>query len=525
MLVAVAAWVVLLARYGGSIDRAVVGGEVLATVLFASVAVLAPGRRARQAIALLTAYVALTALGDSYWLLTVDPTGLSFAQREFEPGPTIALQVVRYAALLGLLAHATPPAGGRRWTWRRGVAQAQVTVSVTALLLLTTPAGALVDDGHSYSLFCFFDVAVAAAALSTVVGAAWTTPRPDRRATALLAATAAGVALLVLGDAVVVLSLTREAALTGSAGIGCVVAGGVVLLVANLRTGPLPPGVTPPLPRLPRRGHPHLVLVVTVAAQVLVPLAVSALAASRLTAAAAPGGAPGPGAPTLGTAVAALALSLVQALVQSRRAQLAQVAASAAGRDELTGAHTRRGLAAHFQRHVGGGAGAGRWTLVLFDLDGFKAVNDTFGHDAGDEVLRAVVQRAAAVVDGHGVLARLGGDEFVALLHTGAPDAPVTAAVLRALRAAVDAPVALPGGGSARVGTSLGAVAAAPEADLGDLLTAADRRMYEDKRRRRAARAATGRHAALPAPAPPAPPPARLPAQGVGGAAGGRRGG
>ncbi|NAZ86628.1 diguanylate cyclase [Kineococcus sp. T90] len=488
-----AGWAVLLARYGGSIDTAVVGGEVLATLLFTAVAALAPGRRARRAVALLTAYVALTALGDAYWLLTVDPTGLSFADREFEPGVTVALQVVRYTALLGLLAHATPPAGGRRWTWRRGVAQAQVTVSVTALLLLTTPLGALVDDGRSYSLFCFFDAAVAAAALGAVVGAAWTAPRPDRRASALLAATAAGVALLVLGDAVVVLSLTREAAPTGSAGIACVVLGAVVPLVANLRTGPPAPGATAPLPRLAQRSHPHLVLVVTVAAQVLAPLAVSALVASRLTAAGAPGAAPGPGAATLGTAGAALALSLVLALLQGRRAQLAQVAAAAAQRDELTGAHTRRGLAAHFDRHVAGAAGAAGagggagWTLALLDLDGFKAVNDTFGHDAGDEVLRAVVRRAAAVVDGHGVLARPGGDEFVVLLHTGAPAAPATRAVLGALRAAVGAPVPLPGGGSARVGTSLGAVAVAPGADLAGLLTAADRRMYEDKRRRQRA--------------------------------------
>ncbi|WP_432536266.1 GGDEF domain-containing protein [Kineococcus arenarius] len=499
--VLVTGWALLLPGYDGSIDRAIVTGECLATVLLAAITALSPSRRARHALALLTTYIGLTALGDTYWLLTVDPTGLSFVDDDFEPGPTIAVEVVRYAALLGLLAHATPVTGGRRWTWRRGVSQAQTTVSVAALLLLATPAGALVDDGRSYSLFCFFDIAVAATALGAVLGAAWTTPRPDRGATRHLAATAAGVGLVVLGDAVVVLSLTAASTATGAAGMAAVVAGGGTLLAVNLRTGhpaPAPPGA---LPHVPRPGHPGLVLTVTVVVQVLTPLAVSALTAARLTAAAQPGSSAGPGAATVGTAVAALALTVLHATAQSHRARLAQVAAAAAHRDELTGAHSRRGLSAHAHRHLDTTTGPG-WTLALFDLDGFKAVNDTFGHDAGDEVLRAVVARAAAVVDGHGVLARLGGDEFVALLRTGPADAPATTAVLERLREAVAVPVEVPGGVTVAVGASLGAVTATPgPTGLAGLLSAADRRMYADKRTRR------------PTPQPPAQAPARLPAQ------------
>ncbi|MCI2238066.1 GGDEF domain-containing protein [Paenibacillus sp. TRM 82003] len=401
----------------------------------------------------------------------------------------MALEVVRYAAVLGVLALTTPVTGGRRWTWRRGLAQAQVTVSVTALALLATPLGGLVDDGRSYSLFTFFDVVVAAAALGAVVGAAWTTPRPDRAATRLLAVTAAGVGAVVLGDAVLVHALTRADALVGGTGIALIAAGVLTLLVTHLSAGPPAPTGTSPLPRVPVRSHPRLVLAVTVAVQVVAPLAVSALTAARL--ASATSTTPGPA--TLGTAVAALTLSVLLAAVQARRAQVAQVAAAAAQRDELTGAHSRRGLAEHARRHLT--AGSGTWTLALFDLDGFKAVNDTFGHDAGDAVLRTVVARAAAAADGHGVVARLGGDEFVVLLHTGGPDAPATTDVLRRLRAAVTAPARLPRGTTVTVGTSLGAVAATGGDDLAELLAAADRRMYAEKRQQ---------------PAPPAPEPLPL---------------
>lgn len=55
--------------------------------------------------------------------------------------------------------------------------------------------------------------------------------------------------------------------------------------------------------------------------------------------------------------------------------------------------------------------------VLCIDLDKFKPVNDTFGHPAGDVVLRAVAQRIAAVIGERGMVARLGGDEFIALLH------------------------------------------------------------------------------------------------------------
>jgi len=88
-----------------------------------------------------------------------------------------------------------------------------------------------------------------------------------------------------------------------------------------------------------------------------------------------------------------------------------------ARRDPLTGAYNRRHFfellelemvrARRFQRAL---------TLVLFDLDGFKAINDKFGHHEGDAVLRAVVHAAGRALRDSDLLARLGGDEFVVLL-------------------------------------------------------------------------------------------------------------
>ncbi len=55
--------------------------------------------------------------------------------------------------------------------------------------------------------------------------------------------------------------------------------------------------------------------------------------------------------------------------------------------------------------------------VLCIDLDKFKPVNDTFGHQTGDEVIRTIAQRIESVVGEHGMVARLGGDEFIVLLH------------------------------------------------------------------------------------------------------------
>ena len=87
-----------------------------------------------------------------------------------------------------------------------------------------------------------------------------------------------------------------------------------------------------------------------------------------------------------------------------------------AERDPLTGLFNRRSFDAALARAADGGAPA---ALVLFDFDGFKAVNDEHGHPVGDAVLRAVADACARVVRDGDCLARIGGDEF-ALVAPGA---------------------------------------------------------------------------------------------------------
>ncbi|MEA1833509.1 EAL domain-containing protein [Methylobacterium durans] len=81
--------------------------------------------------------------------------------------------------------------------------------------------------------------------------------------------------------------------------------------------------------------------------------------------------------------------------------------------DALTGLPNRTAFGAHLERALSVG---GEIAVLCLDLDRFKAVNDTFGHAAGDALLRTVAERLRAVLCGSGMIARLGGDEFVIAL-------------------------------------------------------------------------------------------------------------
>ena len=83
--------------------------------------------------------------------------------------------------------------------------------------------------------------------------------------------------------------------------------------------------------------------------------------------------------------------------------------------DSLTGIMNRRAFFATLQRAVTGGANSG--ALCVLDLDQFKAVNDTYGHVAGDEVLTRLAQIVEAAVRSTDAVARIGGDEFAVFLH------------------------------------------------------------------------------------------------------------
>jgi len=154
--------------------------------------------------------------------------------------------------------------------------------------------------------------------------------------------------------------------------------------------------------------------------------------------------------------------------------------------DTLTGLVNRRVLLDRLDRALARpGASAGP-ALFFCDLDGFKAVNDTLGHETGDEVLRTVARRLQALVRSGDTVARLGGDEFVVLCEQLPPEEldGLAARLATAADPLVDDVEGLV------LGLSVGAVAASPGDDASDVLCAADQRMYATKSARRATRAA-----------------------------------
>jgi diguanylate cyclase (GGDEF)-like protein len=122
--------------------------------------------------------------------------------------------------------------------------------------------------------------------------------------------------------------------------------------------------------------------------------------------------------------------------------------------------------------------------LLFVDLNGFKAVNDTYGHAAGDEVLAEVAQRLRGTVRGGDLVARHGGDEFVVLLRGLPADRADELASQRAghIREALGAPITT-GAGEFALSASIGlAMHPRDGATPDDLIRVADQRMYEAKR-------------------------------------------
>jgi diguanylate cyclase (GGDEF)-like protein len=119
--------------------------------------------------------------------------------------------------------------------------------------------------------------------------------------------------------------------------------------------------------------------------------------------------------------------------------------------------------------------------VLLLDLDQFKAVNDSLGHEAGDLILRHLAARARLVMRGEDLLCRLGGDEFVMMLpHTDGPGARIVA--VRLLESLAGAPL-LYRGRVLPIPLSIGVAASAGrEADLAALIKRADQAMYVAKR-------------------------------------------
>ncbi|MEO8545068.1 MAG: diguanylate cyclase [Burkholderiaceae bacterium] len=174
--------------------------------------------------------------------------------------------------------------------------------------------------------------------------------------------------------------------------------------------------------------------------------------------------------------------------LESMRAELAGTRAGErqarylAAHDQLTGLANR----GHFQErlchalaiHALSGASL---AVMYIDLDGFKPVNDTHGHAAGDALLRIVASRLSHTVRSRDLVSRLGGDEFACLIESMDPPEQALGLAIK-MREAVRAPCRI-GDQMVQVGASIGVVVDfAGTGDAQDLLLKADMAMYRAKR-------------------------------------------
>ncbi|WP_245674186.1 MULTISPECIES: sensor domain-containing diguanylate cyclase [Actinoplanes] len=150
--------------------------------------------------------------------------------------------------------------------------------------------------------------------------------------------------------------------------------------------------------------------------------------------------------------------------------------------DSLTGLPNRKFLLDRAEQAVDIAAATGtRLALLLLDLNGFKQVNDTVGHHAGDVLLQLVAKRLQQVVRRPDMVSRLGGDEF-AVLVTGNPDEKASVAVGERICDVLRDPFDIEGQ-TVKIGASIG-VALFPDhgIEFGSIMKDADASMYEAKR-------------------------------------------
>lgn len=171
-----------------------------------------------------------------------------------------------------------------------------------------------------------------------------------------------------------------------------------------------------------------------------------------------------------------IAKALARAYVMDEKAHAASV-------DALTGLANRSAFLSGLEGMISGAAGTGNPVAVVLyiDLDGFKPINDVYGHSVGDEVLRVIGNRIATTCRAEDLGARIGGDEFAVLLASSfAPD-PISLRkrLLTVLQEEMATSV-----GALTVGASCG-TAVVGGGDLAEaVLARADAAMYADKRTR-----------------------------------------
>ncbi|MFP4512397.1 MAG: diguanylate cyclase [Acidimicrobiales bacterium] len=154
-----------------------------------------------------------------------------------------------------------------------------------------------------------------------------------------------------------------------------------------------------------------------------------------------------------------------------------------AAHDPLTGLPNRHSLEQIVRDLCERSPGRTDIGVVFIDLDGFKAVNDHHGHQAGDHVLVAVAQRLASVIRAEDVVGRYGGDEFVVICPRLSDPEVLTAVAERVTHAIANTPI-VDDAEEYRVGASVGTSLGPADDSAEEFLHRADLAMYEAKRRR-----------------------------------------
>lgn len=173
---------------------------------------------------------------------------------------------------------------------------------------------------------------------------------------------------------------------------------------------------------------------------------------------------------------------LVIAALESRKRAI--LLSNLAMSDHLTGLANRTQFERTLNSEMGHARRTGEpFTVLYMDLDGFKRVNDTFGHAAGDEVLHEVARRMEDQVRTEDLLARIGGDEFGVFMRQNVKDSPELLA--NRIVETVSAPITLSTGDKTSVGISIG-IATYTDAivSMAALMAMADQALYEVKRKK-----------------------------------------
>jgi len=162
-----------------------------------------------------------------------------------------------------------------------------------------------------------------------------------------------------------------------------------------------------------------------------------------------------------------------------------------ATQDEMTGLANRRAIVERLQRELGRARREkAACSIAIFDVDYFKQVNDTWGHPAGDQVLKWVSKVIENSIRPYDTLGRYGGEEFLLLIPTAAADGAFT--VAERARLAIERAACVVDGKELRITVSAGVATSSPDMDADTLLRLADEALYRAKEtgRNRVVRAA-----------------------------------